>query len=433
MKTKKRHVETIALHAGQQADPTTGARAVPIYQTSSYVFKSTGHAASLFALKEFGNIYTRLTNPTNDVVEKRIAALEGGTGALLTSSGMAAIVLAIHNIAGVGDHIISSSSLYGGTDTLFRFTFPKFGIDVTFINDFTAEKVKAAIRPNTKAVFAETIGNPKGDIPDFEQIAKVAHAAGVPFIVDNTFAPVLCRPFDHGVDIVIHSCTKWIGGHGTSIGGVIVDGGKFDWSSGRFPEFTTPDQSYHGLVYWDALKNVPGLGNVAYIVKARVQGMRNIGLCASPFNAFLFLQGLETLPLRIRQQCANTLELARWLKKHKRIAWVNYTGLPDHPWHKTARKYLKGGFGAVLGFGIKGGRKAGEKFINSVELASHLANVGDAKTLVLHPASTSHQQMSEAAQRASGVTPEFVRVAVGLENIEDIKADFDQALAASKR
>jgi O-acetylhomoserine (thiol)-lyase len=433
MKTKKNNVETIALHAGQQPDPTTGARAVPIYQTTSYVFKSTEYAANLFALKEFGNIYTRLMNPTNDVAEKRIAAIEGGTGALLTSSGMAAIFLAIHNIAGVGDHIISSSSLYGGTDTLFRYTFPRFGIDVTFVNDFTAERVKAAIRPNTKAVYAETIGNPKGDIPDFEQIAKVAHAAGVPFIVDNTFAPVLCRPFDHGVDIVIHSCTKWIGGHGTSIGGVIVDAGKFDWSSGRFPEFTTPDQSYHGLVYWDALKNVPGMGNVAFIIKARVQGMRNIGPCASPFNAFLFLQGLETLPLRIRQQCANALELARWLEKHKGVEWVNYTGLPGHPWHKTARKYLKGGFGAVLGFGIKGGHKAGGKFINSVELASHLANVGDAKTLVLHPASTSHQQMSEAAQRASGVTPELIRVAVGLENIEDIKADFDQALAASVR
>lgn len=432
MKIKTKNPETLALHAGQEPDPVTGARAVPIYQTTSYVFKNAEHAANLFALKEFGNIYTRLMNPTNDVVEKRIAALEGGTGALLTSSGMAAIFLAIHNIAGTGDHIISSASIYGGTDTLFRYTFPKFGIDVTFIDNITPEKVEKAVKPNTKALYIETIGNPKGDIPDIAGLAKEAHAAGLPLIVDNTFAPVLCSPVEHGADIVVHSCTKWIGGHGTSIGGVIVDSGKFDWSKGRFPGFTKPDQSYHGVVYWDALKNVPGMGNVAYIIKARVDGMRNIGLCASPFNAFLFLQGLETLPLRIRQQSANTLELAKWLKNNKSVEWVNYSGLPDHKYHKNASKYLKGGFGAVLGFGIKGGSRAGEKFINSVKLASHLANVGDAKTLVLHPASTSHSQMSEEARLASGVTPEFIRVAVGLENIEDIKADFDQALAASK-
>ena len=433
MSGKRSNPETLSLHAGQSPDPATGARAVPIYQTSSYVFKNSEHAANLFALKEFGNIYSRLMNPTNDVVEKRIAALEGGTGALLTSSGMAAIFLAIHNIAKVGDHIVSSSSLYGGTDTLFRYTFPKLGIEVTFVDDFTPANVQAAIKSNTKAVFAETIGNPKGDVPDFAALAKVAHAAGVPLIIDNTFAPIICRPFDHGADIVVHSCTKWIGGHGTSIGGVIVDSGKFDWSTGRFPGFTTPDHSYHGLVFWDALKNVPGMGNVAYILKARVDGMRNIGPCASPFNAFLFLQGLETLPLRIRQHCANTLELAKWLKTHSQVEWVNYAGLPDHKWHATAAKYMEGGFGAVLGFGIKGGRKAGEKFIDSVKLASHLANVGDAKTLVLHPASTSHQQMSDAAQRASGVTPEFIRVAVGLEHIDDIKADFDQALTLSSR
>lgn len=431
MSDQERRVETLALHAGQVPDPVTGARAVPIYQTTSYVFRNTEHAANLFALKEFGNIYTRLMNPTTDVVEKRIAAIEGGTGGLLTSSGMGAIFLAIHTIAGVGDHIISSPSLYGGTDTLFRYTLPKLGIEVTFLEDITPKAVKAAIRPNTKAVYAETIGNPKGDVPDLEAIAAVAHENGIPVIVDNTFAPVLCRPIDHGVDIVVHSCTKWIGGHGTSIGGVIVDSGKFDWSTGRFPGFTTPDESYHGLVFWDALKDVPGMGNVAFIIKARVDGMRNIGLCASPFNAFLFLQGLETLPLRIRHQSANTLALAEWLKNHEKVEWVTFTGLPEHPWHKMAKKYLHGGFGAVLGFGIKGGREAGEKFINSVKLASHLANVGDAKTLVLHPASTSHQQMSEGAQRASGISPEFVRVAVGLENIEDIKADFDQALAAT--
>lgn len=428
---KKHSIETLALHAGQVADPTTGARAVPIYQTTSYVFQNAEHAANLFALKTFGNIYTRLMNPTSDVVEKRIAALEGGTGGLLTSSGMSAIFLAIHNIARAGDHIVSSASLYGGTDTLFRYTLPRIGIDVTFVDDPTPEKIKASIEKNTKAIYFETIGNPKGDVPDIAALARTAHAQNVPVIVDNTFAPVLCRPIEHGADIVVHSCTKWIGGHGTSVGGIIVDSGKFDWSTGRFPGFTTPDESYHGLVYWDALKNVPGMGNVAYILKARVDGMRNIGMCASPFNAFMFLQGLETLPLRIRQQSANTLELAKWLKANPQVDWVHYAGLPDHPQHANAKKYLTGGFGAVLGFGIKGGKSAGEKFINSVKLASHLANVGDAKTLVLHPASTSHQQMTEDAQRASGVTPEFIRVAVGLEHIDDIKADFAQALKIS--
>jgi len=423
--------ETLALHAGQEPDPTTGARAVPIYQTTSYVFKNTGHAADLFALKEFGNIYTRIMNPTTDVAEKRIAALEGGTGALMTSSGMAAIFLSIHNIASAGDHIISSASLYGGTDTCFRYTLPRMGIDVTFIDDVTPEKVAASVRPNTRAVYAETIGNPKGDVPDLAGIADAAHAEGIPVIVDNTFAPVLCRPIEHGVDVVVHSCTKWIGGHGTSIGGVIVDSGRFDWGSGRFPDFTTKNDSYHGLVIWDALKDLPGMGNVAYIIKARIDGMRNIGLTPSPFNAFLFIQGLETLPMRIRQQSANALALAEWLSAHDRVAWVNYTGLPNHPCHDTAARYLNGGFGAVFGFGIKGGRSAGQAFINACKLASHLANVGDAKTLVLHPASTSHQQMSDEAQLAAGVTPEFVRVAVGLENIDDIKADFDQALAAS--
>jgi len=429
MSSDTHHAETLALHAGQTPDPTTGARAVPIYQTTSFVFDNTEHAANLFALKEFGNIYTRLMNPTSDVVEKRIAALEGGTGALLASSGMAAIFLTIHTLAGTGDHIVVSRSLYGGTETMFRYTLPKIGIEVTFLDDIDAAKVKAAIRPNTKAVYLETVGNPKGDVPDLEAIAAAAHAAHVPLVVDNTFAPVLCRPIEHGADIVIHSCTKWIGGHGTSIGGVIVDSGNFDWSTGRFPEFTEPDPSYHGLVYWDALGSVPGMGNIAFIIKARVQGMRNIGMCPSPFNAFLFLQGLETLPLRIRQQSANTLELAKWLQGHAQVEWVTYTGLPDHPWHAAGKKYLQGGFGAVLGFGIKGGKAAGEAFINRCKLASHLANVGDAKTLVLHPASTSHQQLSEEAQQAAGVTPEFIRVAVGLENVEDIIADFDQALA----
>jgi O-acetylhomoserine (thiol)-lyase len=432
MSTQKQNSETLAIHAGQVPDPVTGSRAVPIYQTASYVFKNAEHAANLFALKEFGNIYTRLMNPTNDVVEKRITALEGGTGGLLTSSGMAAIFLAIHTIASKDDHIVSAASLYGGTDTLFRFTLPRIGIDTTFIDEVTPEAVTKAIRKNTRAVYIESIGNPKGDVLDIKGIADAAHKQGVPLIVDNTFAPILCRPIEHGADIVVHSCTKWIGGHGTSIGGIIVDSGRFDWSQGRFTDFTSPDPSYHGIVYWDALKNVPGAGNIAFIIKARVQGMRNIGMCASPFNAFLFLQGLETLPLRIRQQSANTLELAKWLKAHKLVSWVNYTGLPDHAYHAQAQKYLSGGFGAVLGFGIKGGLKAGQKFINSVKLASHLANVGDAKTLVLHPASTSHQQLSEDAQRACGLSPEFIRVAVGLENIDDIKADFDQALSASQ-
>ena len=428
MKLNSKHPETLAVHAGQEPDPATGARAVPIYQTSSYLFRNTQHAADLFALKESGNIYTRLMNPTTDVLEKRLAALEGGSGALATSSGMAAVFLAIHNIAGVGDHVVSSASLYGGTETLFRYTFPRIGIGATLVPDPRPASVAAAIQERTKAVYLETIGNPKGDVPDIAGIARVAHERGIPVVIDNTFAPVLCRPIEHGADIVVHSCTKWIGGHGTSIGGAIVDGGRFAWNAGRFPEFTAPDESYHGIVYWDAFGNVPGVGNVAFVVKARLQGMRNIGMCLSPFNSFLFLQGLETLPLRMRQQSANTMALAQWLRKHPAVEWVVYTGLPDHPSHALARTYLRDGFGAVLGFGIRGGRAAGEKFINSVQLASHLANVGDCKTLVLHPASTSHQQMDEEAQRAAGVRPEFIRVAVGIENIEDIQADFDQAL-----
>ena len=421
---------TISLHAGQNADPSTGSRAVPIYQTSSYVFKSSEHAANLFALKEPGNIYTRLMNPTTDVLEKRIAALDGGSGALAASSGMAAIFLAITNIAKAGDHIISSASLYGGTQTLFAYTLPRFGIEVSFLEDFSPGAIKKSIRPNTKLVYGETIGNPKGDVPDFDAISKTAHDAGLPLFIDNTFAPLICRPFDHGVDVIIYSCTKWIGGHGTSIGGMIVDSGRFDWSQGRFPEFTTPDSSYHGIVYWDALKNVPDLGNVAFISKARVQGMRNIGPCPSPMNSFLLLQGVETLPLRMKAHCANALALAEHLKKHPLVSWVNYVGLPEHPCHNTASKYLKGGYGSVFGFGIKGGTAAAIKFIDSVKLASHLANVGDAKTLVIHPASTTHQQMDESAQLASGVTADFIRVSVGIEDINDIIADFAQALAA---
>jgi len=421
---------TKVLHAGQVPDPTTGARAVPIYQTTSYVFDSPEHAADLFALKESGNIYTRLGNPTTDVLEKRLAALEGGTGALATSSGMAAIFLAVTNIAKAGDHIVSSASLYGGTQTLFAHTLPRFGIEVTFLEDFTADALSKAVRDNTKLVYCETIGNPKGDVPEFAEIAEAAHAAGLPLLVDNTFAPALCKPLARGADIVVYSCTKWIGGHGTSIGGAIVDGGKFDWASGRFPEFTEPDPSYHGIVYNEAFGDVPGVGNVAYVVKARVQGMRNIGPCPSPLNSFILLQGIETLPLRMERHCSNALKLARWLREHPKVEWVNYLGLEEHPWHGVAGKYLEGGFGSVFGFGVKGGADAAEKFIGSVELASHLANVGDAKTLVIHPYSTTHQQLDEDAKRAAGVTPEFIRVSVGIEDAADIIADFERALAA---
>ncbi|MFW5698566.1 MAG: O-acetylhomoserine aminocarboxypropyltransferase/cysteine synthase family protein [Planctomycetota bacterium] len=425
------HRDTLALHAGQQPDPTTGARAVPIYQTTSYVFKDCAHAAQLFALEQTGNIYTRLMNPTNDVVEQRIAALEGGTGGLLTASGMAAIFLAIHNLAQAGDHVIASASLYGGTETLFRHTLPRMGIEVSFLEDLTPEALGAAVTPATRAVYCETIGNPRGNVPDFAAVADAAHAAGLPLIVDNTFAPGLCTPLRHGADIVVLSCTKWLGGHGTSIGGCIVDGGSFDWSSGRFPGFTEPDPSYHGLVYAEAFSDVPDLGNVAFIMKARLQGMRNLGLCASPFNAFLFIQGLETLPLRMERHCANTLALARWLRAHPKVTFVTYTGLEDHPDHAIAGRYLEGGYGAVLGFGVAGGRAAGQAFIENVHLASHLANVGDAKTLVIHPASTTHQQCSPEALAACGISEDFVRVAVGLEHIDDIIADFAGALERS--
>ena len=430
---KDKGISTISLHAGQTPDPTTNSRAVPIYQTSSYVFNSSEHAADLFALKEGGNIYTRLMNPTTDVLEKRLAALDGGVGALGTASGMSAIFLAITNIAQAGDHIVASSSLYGGTQTLFQHTFPRFGIDVTFLNEFTPEAVKNAIKDNTKLVYGETIGNPKGDVPEISEIAEVAHEAGLPFFIDNTFAPSLCRPIEHGVDIVLYSCTKWIGGHGTSIGGMIIDSGNFDWSSGRFPEFTTPDPSYHGVVYWDALGNVPGVGNIAFIAKARVQGMRNIGPCPSPLNSFQILQGVETLPLRMEKHCSNAQKLAEYLEAHPLVEWVNYLGLDSHRWHKTAEKYLKGGFGSVMGFGIKGGSKAAPKFIDAVQLASHLANVGDAKTLVIHPSSTTHQQLDAEAKKAAGISEEFIRVSVGIEDIDDIIADFEQALAASQK
>jgi O-acetylhomoserine (thiol)-lyase len=432
MSISSRNLSTLALHAGQVPDPTTGARAVPIYQTTSFVFKDSEHAANLFALKEFGNIYTRIMNPTTDVLEQRIAAIEGGTGALAVSSGQAATTLALLNITQIGDEIVSANNLYGGTYQLFHYTLPKLGRTVKFVDSQNPEAFRKAITPKTRAVFAETIGNPKLDVPDFEALAKIAHEAGVPLVVDNTVGIGLVRPIDHEADIIVASATKYIGGHGTSIGGVIVDSGKFKWDNGKFAEFTEPDPSYHGLKFWDVFGNFPGLGNVAFIIKARVQLLRDIGACLSPFNAFLFLQGLETLPLRQRQHSENALEIARFLKQHELVSWVTYPGLPEHPSHKLAVKYLKKGFGGLVGFGIKGGLEAGRKFINSVKLFSHLANIGDAKSLVIHPASTTHQQLTAQEQAETGVTADYVRLSIGIEDIEDIKADIDQALRASQ-
>jgi len=421
-------LSTLSLHAGQQADPATGARAVPIYQTTSYVFKSSEHAANLFALKEFGNIYTRIMNPTSDVFEKRIAAIEGGTGALAVASGQSAISLALLAITRLGDDIVSANNLYGGTYQLFHYTFPKLGRTATFVDSRKPDAFKRAISPKTRAVYIETIGNPKLDVPDFEAIARIAHDAGVPLVVDNTVGVGLVRPIDYGADILASSATKYIGGHGTSIGGVIVDAGRFQWNNGKFPEFTEPDPSYHGIVYWDALGNVPGMGNVAFIIKVRVTLLRDIGPALSPFNSFLFLQGLETLPLRQRQHAQNALAVAQYLKKHPLVNWVTYPGLEDDPNHPVAAKYLKRGFGGIIGFGIKGGLEAGKRFIDSVQLLSHLANIGDAKSLVIHPASTTHQQLSREEQEETGVTADYIRLSIGLEDVEDITRDIDQAL-----
>jgi O-acetylhomoserine (thiol)-lyase len=427
------HLNTLALHAGQVPDPTTGSRAVPIYQTTSYVFKSTDHAANLFALKEFGNIYTRLMNPTNDVFEQRVAALEGGTGALAVASGQSAITYSLLAITQLGDEIVSANNLYGGTYQLFHHTLPKLGRTVKFVDSRSPDAFRKAITPRTRALYAETLGNPKLDVPDFEALAEIAHEAGIPLVVDNTVGIGLVRPIDYGADILATSATKYIGGHGTSIGGVIVDAGKFKWNNGKFPEFTQPDPSYHGLVYWDALSNVPGLGNVAFILKIRVTLLRDTGAALSPFNAHEFLLGLETLLLRQKQHSANALDIARWLKTHPLVNWVAYPGLPDDPSYKVASRYLKRGFGGIVGFGIKGGLEAGKKFINSAKLLSHLANIGDAKSLVIHPASTTHQQLTPEEQAQTGVTPDYVRLSIGLEDLEDIKADIDQALRATKQ
>lgn len=426
------HLETLSLHAGQAPDPTTGSRAVPIYQTTSYVFESPEHAANLFALKQFGNIYTRIMNPTNDVFERRLAQLEGGTGALAVSSGQAAQALALLNITQVGDEIVSANNLYGGTYQQFHYTFPKLGRSVRFVESTKPEEFRRAITDKTRAIYAESIGNPKLDVPDFEAIAAIAHEAGVPFVVDNTVAVGIVRPIDYGADILTLSATKFIGGHGTSIGGVIVDSGKFNWGNGKFPEFTEPDPSYHGLRFWDVFGDFPGLGNVAFILKARVQWLRDLGAALSPFNAFLFLQGLETLPLRMQKHSDNALAVTRHLKQHPSVEWVVYPGLEDGANYPLAAKYLKGRYGAIVGFGIKGGLEAGKRFIDSVKLFSHLANIGDAKSLVIHPASTTHQQLTAEEQAATGVTPDFVRLSIGLEHIDDILADLDQALEASQ-
>jgi O-acetylhomoserine (thiol)-lyase len=426
--------ETLQLHAGQTADPTTKARAVPIYQTTSYLFDDAGHAAALFGLEQFGNIYTRIMNPTTAVFEARVAALEGGVAALATASGQAAQLLALTTIATAGENIVSTSNLYGGTYNQFKVTFPRLGINVKFVNGDDPAGFEKAIDDRTRAVYIETIGNPRLNVPDIKAIADVAHRHGIPLVIDNTFGAggYLCRPIEHGADVIVHSATKWIGGHGTSIGGVIVDAGTFNWGNGKFPGFTEPSPGYHGLKFWDVFGAPGQFGNIAFIIRVRVEGLRDLGPCVSPFNSFLFLQGLETLSLRVERHNQNALALAQWLEKHPAVAWVSYPGLASHPYHANAKKYLRAGmFGSIIVFGIKGGIDAGRTFINSVKLASLLANVGDAKTLVIHPASTTHQQLTAEEQKQSGVVPEMIRVSVGIEHIDDIKADLDQALKAS--
>jgi O-acetylhomoserine (thiol)-lyase len=423
--------DTLALHAGQQPDTTTGARAVPLYQTTSYVFKSTDHAANLFALKEFGNIYTRIMNPTTDVFEQRVAALEGGTGALALASGSAAVTFALLNITRPGDEIVAGNNLYGGTYQLFHHTFPKLGRSVSFVNSRHPEAFRAAVTPKTRAIYIETIGNPKLDVPDFEALAAIAKEAGVPLVVDNTVGVGLVRPLEHGANIVVASATKYIGGHGTSIGGVVVDGGSFDWGNGRFPEFTEPDPSYHGLKYQEVFADFPGLGNIAFIIKLRVTWLRDTGAALSPFNAWQFIQGLETLFLRQQRHSRNALAVAEWLRNDPRVSWVAYPGLESDPGHAVAKRYLRNGFGGIVGFGIRGGLEAGRTFIESVKLFSHLANIGDAKSLVIHPASTTHQQLTPEEQAGTGVTADYIRLSVGLEDLRDLIEDLDQALGAS--
>ncbi len=431
--TRKPGLGTLALHAGQTPDPTTGSRAVPIHQTTSYVFRDAEHAANLFALKELGNIYTRLMNPTTDVFEKRLAALEGGSGALAHSSGQAAITDSILNLAGAGDHIVSVAQLYGGTYNLFHYTLPKLGIEVSFVDGEDPENFRKALRPNTKAFYGEGLGNPRLNIFPFAEVAAIAREAGIPVIVDNTcLSPLLNRPIEWGCNIVVHSTTKYIGGHGTSLGGMVVDGGNFDWGNGKFPGFSQPDASYHGIVHWDAFKAFAPAGgaNIAYIMKMRLQLLRDIGACISPFNSFMMLQGLETLHLRMERTCANALKVAEFLAAHDRVAWVNYPGLKSSPAHALAKKYLSGGFGGLVGFGVKGGYEAGLAFIGRLKLLSHLANIGDAKSLAIHPASTTHSQLTPAELVTTGVSADFIRLSIGIEDIDDILADIAQALEA---
>ena len=434
--SKNYKFETLQLHAGQEPDPTTGSRAVPIYQTTSYQFDDTEHAATLFALKDFGNIYTRIMNPTTDVFEKRIAALEGGAAAVGTASGQSAQFLAMITLAQAGDNIVSTPNLYGGTYNQFKVTLPRLGINVKFVGeDDNPEDFEAAIDDNTRAIYVESIGNPKGNVPDFEKISAVAKKHGVALVVDNTFGAggAIARPIDHGANVVVESATKWIGGHGTSIGGVIVDAGNFNWGNGRYPLFTDPSPAYHGLKFWEVFGENGPFGNIAFAIRARVEGLRDVGPAQSPFNSFLLLQGLETLSLRAERHAENALNLAKWLEKQDAVDWINYTGLPSHPHHENGKKYLREGrFGAVLTFGVKGGYDAAREFIEAVELASHLANVGDAKTLVIHPASTTHQQLTAEEQASSGVKEDLIRVSVGIEHIDDIIDDFEQAFKKIK-
>ncbi len=433
-KADERGYATRALHAGQEPDPGSGARAVPIFQTTSYVFKSSEHAANLFALKEFGNIYTRIMNPTQGVLEHRLAALDGGVGALAVASGQAAITLTVLNLTRAGQNFVSTSYLYGGTYNLFHYTLPKMGIEVRFVDSSDSTNYAAAIDGNTRLLYAESIGNPKNNVDDFQAVADIAHGHGIPLVIDNTVSPMIFDPFAHGADINVYSMTKFIGGHGTSIGGAIVDSGRFDWSNGKFPELTEPDPSYHGVSYWDAfgLHDKAIIRGAAFIIKARVQLLRDLGPAISPFNAFLFLQGLETLHLRMPRHCENALAVARWLQANPSVTWVNYPGLEDHPDHARAKKYLSG-CGAIIGFGIKGGRAAGVKLIDSVKLFSHLANIGDSKSLIIHPASTTHQQLSAEEQISTGVTDDYIRLSVGTEDLSDLLADLDQAIRASQK
>jgi O-acetylhomoserine/O-acetylserine sulfhydrylase len=432
MSTTPLKFETLQLHAGQEVDPVTGSRAVPLYQTTSYVFKNAEHGANLFALKEFGNIYSRIMNPTTDVFEKRIAALEGGVAALATASGQAAQFIALNNILQAGDNFVTSPFLYGGTYNQFKVAFKRLGIEARFAANEQADSLERLIDDQTKAIYLETIGNPGFNIPDFEQIAALARKYDLPLIVDNTFGAggYLFRPLEHGAHVVVESATKWIGGHGTSIGGVIVDGGNYDWGNGKYPQFSQPSEGYHGLVFSDVFGVNGPFGNIQFIIRARVEGLRDFGASQSPFNSFLLLQGLETLSLRVQRHVDNTLELAIWLEQHPQVAKVNYPGLPSSPYHHLAKRYLKNGFGAVLSFELKGDKQHASKLIDSLQLVSHLANVGDAKTLIIQPSATTHQQLSDVEQLAAGVTPNSLRVAVGIEHIDDIKADFEQAFVA---